>query len=80
MLSAQYVKGLNQRLFLGGATNVNEHKRLVREIQLLKVLTFRVSPSLRLSVRPSVFLLIDKLSLKYLTRLRTESLLLAITT
>lgn len=36
MLSAQYVKGLNQRLFLGGATNVNEHKRLVREIQLLK--------------------------------------------
>jgi len=36
MLSRDYVKGLNQRLFFGGSTNVNEHKRLIREIQYLK--------------------------------------------
>ena len=37
MLSSEYVKGLNQRLFIGGSKNVEEHKKLIRDMQLLKV-------------------------------------------
>jgi len=36
LLSRDYLKGINQRLFLGGSNNINEHKRLIKEIQVLK--------------------------------------------
>lgn len=36
ILSDEYLKGLNQRLFLGGPTNLNEHKKLIRDLQILR--------------------------------------------